>query len=251
MTDFEHAPITTTEEGDLVIVRIHAGKVNALDLEGLLALRGAIDAVGPSAIVLTGTERVFSAGVDLARLLQEDADYTRAYLRALEDLVQSLFDRSTPVVAALTGHAIAGGCLIASACDYRIMGQGRIGVTEALVGFPIPPGALEAFRYVAGPRTAAMVSSGRTVDPEQALALGLIDEVVAADDVLSRGRDVARLFGATPSETFESHKRMLRADASARIRDARIRFGAGIEAIWTSPGPRSAAARYLESLSRR
>lgn len=249
----EHAsPIHTFDVDGLHVVRIQAGKVNALDLDALTELRSAVTAFADDqTLVLTGTERVFSAGVDLARLLDEGPEYTSAYLTELEDLVQGLFQRSGPVVASLTGHAIAGGCLIAAACDYRVMGQGRIGVTEALVGLPIPPASLEALRHVVGSRTGSLVSTGKTLEPLAARAIGLVDEVVPPEDVLQRSLEVARAFSATPSQTYAHHKRMLRSEAIDRQNTARAEHSARTESIWLHAEPRTIARAYLEGLGQR
>lgn len=135
--------ITTEHVGPATVLRLEHGKVNAFDLDLVRALAHHLQELGAAqALVLTGTDRIFSAGVDLARLLENDLDYTRAFVTELDALVQTLFELPMPVIAALTGHTIAGGCLLAAACDYRIMGQGRIGVTESLVGLPIPRPAL-------------------------------------------------------------------------------------------------------------
>ena len=93
-------------------------------------------------------------------------------------MFRAVFDHPRPLVAAVNGHAIAGGCVIAAGCDYRFMSAGTIGVTELLVGVPFPATALEAIRYVVGPRTAALVLTGKTLRPEEAQAVGLVDEVV-------------------------------------------------------------------------
>ena len=92
------------------------------------------------AVVLTGQGKIFSAGVDLKRLSEGGADYIRKFLPVLHKLYDTVFYHPKPVVAAINGHAIAGGCVLACCADRRIMARegGRIGVTESLVGVPFP-----------------------------------------------------------------------------------------------------------------
>lgn len=102
--------ITVEYTGALKVIRLEHGKVNAFDLELVRALAEEFRSFGSErAIVLTGTGRIFSAGVDLQRLLTSDSDYTRTFLAEFDVLVQTIFEHPVPVVAALTGHAIAGG----------------------------------------------------------------------------------------------------------------------------------------------
>src|SRR5262245_14622366 len=153
------------------------GKVNALDLELLLALRDTFAGLRDArAVVLTGAGRSFSAGVDLRRLLDGGATYTAEFLPALQSACRALFEHPRPVVAAVNGHAIAGGCVLVAACDRRIMAAGTIGVTELAVGVPFPTVPLEVLRHAVGPATADLVLTARTMTPEQALAVGLVDE---------------------------------------------------------------------------
>src|SRR5260221_11568704 len=105
------------------------------------------------AVVLTGTGAIFSAGVDLLRLLEGGAPYVRKFLPALSTMLATVFSHPAPVVAAINGHAIAGGCVLACAADRRLMVRdgGRIGVTELLVGVSVPPAAMEIMRWAAAP----------------------------------------------------------------------------------------------------
>ena len=244
--------ITVEHHGSLKVVGLDHGKVNALDLDLVRALSRELGDLEPGrGVVLTGTERVFCAGVDLTRLLESDLDYTEVFLTELDALFQTLFELDVPVVAALTGHAIAGGCLLAAACDYRVMGQGRIGVTEARVGLPVPPAGLEALRFTTGDRTAALVLSGRTVDVEGAVAWGLIDEITTPEKVLARALELAHQLTAAPVETFAVHKQMLRAEARDRMRQAVAEHGPSVRDAWLAPEPRRFAADYLAGLKAR
>lgn len=244
--------LAVEHDGSLMVMRINHGKVNAFDLDLVRAIALQIEDLGPAkGLVITGTDRIFSAGVDLTRLLESDVSYTTAFVMELDSLVHTLFELPVPVVAALTGHTIAGACLLAAACDYRVMAQGRIGVTEAVVGLPVPPASLEALRFTAGARTAGLVLSGRTVEANEALALGLIDEVTTQDNVERRAVEIARQFTSTPAQTFALHKQMLRADASRRMRQAITDHADSVTQAWTGEEPRQFAGEYMSRLKSR
>ena len=139
-----------TDAGIAVLTLAH-GKANALDIEFCEALAARFTELRTSdakAVVLTGQGKAFSAGVDLIKLSQGGADYIRQFLPSLHKLCETVFFHPKPVVAAINGHAIAGGCVLACCADRRIMarGQGRIGVTELLVGLPFPSMAFEVVR---------------------------------------------------------------------------------------------------------
>ena len=143
-------------DGIAVLTLMH-GKANALDIEFCEALAARFMELRSSdakAVVLTGQGKIFSAGVDLKRLSEGGADYIRKFLPALHKLYDTVFYHPKPVVAAINGHAIAGGCVLAACADRRIMAResGRIGVTELLVGVPFPALAFEIVRFAVPPR---------------------------------------------------------------------------------------------------
>ena len=147
-----------------------------MDAELLHALTDAVTA-SDRALVLTGTGSAFSAGVDLRRILDGGRPYTEEFLTALSRMFRAVFDHPRPTVAAVNGHAIAGGCVLALACDVRLMSGGRIGLAELAVGVPFPTSALEIVRHALGTSADRAVLRAETVGPERALALGMVDEV--------------------------------------------------------------------------
>ena len=185
MIDVQQADGVTT-------VHIDHPPVNALDLglvDDAVATVRSID--GP--IVLTGAGSCFSAGVDLRAILDGGADYSDRFLAALSFAFLAVFDHPAPVVAAINGHAIAGGCVLAMAADFRLMSAGLIGLSEVAVGVPFPVAALEICRYSMGPSVTRAVLQADNVDVLAAAQRGWIDEVVAPDDLLIRAvRDRSR-----------------------------------------------------------
>jgi len=169
-------PITLENHQDIAVLRIDHGGGNTLDTDSCRELVLRLEEVEQArAVVLTGTGRVFSAGVDLKRIDEGGASYVSQFLPLLSDALLAVFGCPRPVVAALNGHAVAGGAVLAAACDHRVLGSGTIGVTELLVGVPFPLAALEILRCAYG--TAPLPSltySGETRGGEDALACGKV-----------------------------------------------------------------------------
>jgi enoyl-CoA hydratase len=212
-------------------VRLARGKVNALDLELCLAIdetMRAMDAGPARAVVLTGTGGAFCAGVDLDRITSGAASYIDVYLPALIGAFRSVFSVGKPVVAAVNGHAIAGGCVLAAACDYRVMatGNGVVGVPELHVGVPFPAAAFEIMQYTLGPAGARkVIMDGANYPASEALGLGLVDELAVPGDLIGRAMAVAgRLSESIPADTFRYTKRQFRGEIDSRL-DAHAESG--------------------------
>ncbi len=200
-------------------------------------------------MLLTGTGSIFSAGVDLFRVLAGGEEYLAGFLPALARALSTLFTFPRPVVAALNGHAIAGGCILACACDFKVMatGRGRIGVPELRVGVPFPAIALEILRF-AVPRQhlQGLTYTGRTFTPEEALERGLVDELVAPEGLRARALAAARELAAVPAATFELTKRQLRDPAVARVAALGERIDAEVAAAWSRPETHRVIRDYLD-----
>jgi len=234
----------------ILTIRMAHGKASALDLELCQAMLQAFeeaaadDAVG--AVVITGTGSIFSAGVDLPRMVSAGGDYVQTFVEALDAALRGLFVFPKPVVAAINGHAIAGGAILTFACDHRLMTGGRIGVPELLVGVPFPAIALAIVRY-AIPRQhlQSMIYFGRTIEAAEAKSIGIIDDTPAADELLPRAQAVARTLAAIPRDAFRLTKRQLR---EPYLRDAShiaIASADEIDAVWAAPATHEHIRAYL------
>jgi len=144
--------IEYADHDGIAVLTLDHGPVNALDLELLTAIPGALAAVADArAVVLTGSGPSFSAGVDLKRIVEGGPRYVERFLPALSAALLAVFDHAKPVVAAVNGHALAGGCVLAAACEMRLMSGGTIGLAELAAGVPFPTVPLEVMRHAVGP----------------------------------------------------------------------------------------------------
>jgi enoyl-CoA hydratase len=238
----------------ILTLRLAHGKASAMDVELLEALGREMDAVGDArAVILTGTGSIFSAGVDLFRVTDGGKEYVDRFLPLLSAFVRALFTLPVPVVAAVNGHAIAGGGVMTLAADYRLMaeGNGRIGVPELLVGVPFPAAPLEVVRFAVSPdRVQALIYTGRTLLPDEARAFGIVDEVVPADALPARAREVAAQLAALPPEVFRMTKQALRADALARM-DGAAEYDRAAHAAWAAPETHARIRDYVQRTMRR
>ena len=243
--------IEIQQRGEIAVCHMQHGKANAFDLEFCEALVGRLEELSQSsirAVVITGQGRIFSAGVDLPRILEEGSSYPRSFLPALKRAFETLFCFPKPVVAAINGHAIAGGCVLGCAADYRLMASesGRIGVPELLVGVPFPTLALEIIRVVAAPtHFREMVYRGATFTPEEAQEKGLVDATVEPEKLLEEAVVIAEALAAVPSEVFAITKRQICDPVLTRVREDAVQFDRAIVELWTAPATLAAIRDYV------
>lgn len=233
--------IELSRRGDTAVLTMVHGKANAMDVEFCDVIATQFDQLRNAperAVVLTGQGRMFSAGVDLMRLSEGGADYVRRFLPALHRLLETVFFFPKPVVAAVNGHAIAGGCVLQCCADKRIAARdgGRIGVTELLVGVPFPPMAFEVMRFASPPRYLAdAMYSGATFLPDAALARGMVDELVEPTELLDRAVAAAEKLAALSPQAFAHTKHQIRQGARDALERHSKQVDADATGIWAAP----------------
>jgi enoyl-CoA hydratase len=229
--------IEVAEQDGVALVRMADGKVNAMSLEFCQALTARFkDLSAAPAVVVAGTGRIFSAGVDLIRLLDGGVPYIREFLPALSATFAAVFSHPRPVVSAINGHAIAGGCVLACAADKRLMAReaGRIGPTELLVGVALPCIAIEIMRSAMAPQYLEdAIFSGATYAPSEALARGLAHEIVEPPALIERAVGAAKTLAAISPSAFALTKQQMRGAALQPPNRADI--DAAVTEIWTAP----------------
>jgi len=232
--------IGVTRHGNIAVLTLAKGKANTLDIEFCRALTGQFNELKKSstkAVVITAQGPIFSAGVDLLRASKGGPKYLRQFLPVLNKMFDAAFNFPKPLVVAVSGHAIAGGCVLACCADYRMMARGdaKIGVTELLVGLPFPALAFEIMRFVASPRYfAEVIYTGETYAPEAALDRGLIHEVVEPQALQQRALQAAGLLAELPPATFMQTKQQMRLGVIERMKRDGKRIDASATKIWTS-----------------
>jgi len=240
------------ERGEITIVRLAHGKVNALDVELLQAIAKAFGSLDRGrTVVLTGAGRAFSAGVDLKRILDGGMEYVQVFRPALSAAVKAVFYHPGPVVAAVNGHAIAGGCVLAAASDIRLMSGGTIGLSEMLVGVPFPGVPLEVMRHALGPATRRFVLTAQLLSPPDALAAGLIDQVTEPEALLDAALEEAGRLSRISPDVYEFTKRQLQGPARERIDGLRQSDDEESTRMWASPPVQEAINSFMGTIKQR
>lgn len=239
-------------DGGVAVFRLNRPPVNAIDLVFARQLETAfaslVDAGAARAIVVTGTGAVFSAGLDLKRVPRYAVDEQRAMVTALNQTIAKLYGCPLPVVGAINGHAIAGGLVLALACDYRVgtTAPCKLGLTEVRAGIPFPAAAMAVLQAEVTPAVARVMGlRGENVGPEAGLACGLVDELQPPDRVLPRAIDVARDLANLPREAYARIKHQLRAAPLADIEEIVAQGSDPMLDSWLTGDARTASANLL------
>ncbi|HKA80712.1 MAG TPA: enoyl-CoA hydratase/isomerase family protein [Xanthobacteraceae bacterium] len=233
--------IELSNQDGVAILRMADGKANAMTIDFCEAMTERFEEVRTSsarAVVIIGSGKIFSAGVDLLRLQEGGRPYIRKFLPALSTMFETVFSHPKPVVAAINGHAVAGGCVLACAADKRLMARdtGRIGVTELLVGVPFPAIAMEIMRHATAPQYFEdAIFSGATYLPTDAVVRGMANELVDPVVLLDRAVAAAKTLAALPPAVFVLTKRQTRQSALERLESVGRAVDAAVEEIWTAP----------------
>jgi enoyl-CoA hydratase len=244
--------IEVTRQDSLAVLTMAHGKANAMDISLMREMRRVMVETIQSdarAIVITAHGPIFSAGVDLMALAKGGRPYLEEFLPELSAALRLVFATDKPVVAAVNGHAIAGGCILACACDYRLMarGAGKIGVPELRVGVPFPLVPAEITRYALGTaRAQRAMLVGTVVEAERAVEAGMIDEVVEPERLMERARAAASAMAATPPASYARVKRDLRRPVLETWEQLQLQHDRETLEAWDSPAVREAVRAYVE-----
>jgi enoyl-CoA hydratase len=243
--------IAVSREGPVAILRIDRPPANAIDLGLARRMETVFDelmAAEPAALVVTGTGRFFSGGLDLKAVPTYGPEEQRAMLLVLNRVIARLYACPVPVVGAINGHAIAGAFILALTADYRVgPSEGAwFGLTEARVGIPFPAAAMIVLRGELAPQDVRFFTLwSRNVSPEEAQRRGVLDERVGRDAVLPRALDVARDMARIPADAYRRIKVQIRNDAIVRLEELNAGEDDPMLASWLSPESAAAAAGVL------
>lgn len=225
----------------------HPGK-NALSTDLMGWLDGELDRAGSEPILLTGSGDAFCAGLNLKEVASLDAAGIERFVRHIDHIAARLFDHPAPVVAALNGHAIAGGAVLAACCDWRVATsdpKARIGVNEIALGVCFPPAIFRIMAHRISPQHQNGVLLGaRLYDSAAALTVGLVDEL--ATDVEAVATQKLTAFAAHPRDAYAHAKALLRAGVTRVSAADEARFRERELPIWTSDAVRQRVLAVLK-----
>ena len=245
---------------DILELRLARPPANAFDQHLSRALREAIQAApasGARGIVLSGKPGMFSGGLDVAAVLELDAAGRMGELwREYSTLCRAIAASPVPIVAAIAGHAPAGGAVLAVFCDYRVMARSvdadkpfRIGLNETQVGLIVPAEIQAGMRRLVGAhRAERLMVAGAMVDPDEALRIGLADELTQVENVLPRAIEWLQALLALPPKAMSGTRAIARADLVAAFDGATHRDVDAFVREWFSDESRATLKGVLAKL---
>jgi enoyl-CoA hydratase len=212
-------------EGGVVLLEVDRPPANAMDLTLLREVNEAVAQIAgapPRALVLSGRPGFFSGGADLKAVPGYGQQEQREMVASINEMALGVYELPFPVVGAITGHAIAGGLVLAVCTDVRVVStEGRYGLTEVKVGVPYPQAAIGVVAAELAPQAARVLALGNAlIDTAEAMRLGVFDEAVAPEAVLPRACEIAAELACFPPEVYARTKRELRSATAARLREA-------------------------------
>lgn len=212
--------VRATDARGITTLTVDDGKVNAYDAAFFAELDAALDdCAGDAAVVIAGRPGMFSAGLDRRVLDAGDDAAIGDLLVALGRTTLRVWTEPRPLVAAVTGHAVAAGTILAMACDHVVAAAGdfKWGLLETTIGFPMPRFVLDiAERTVRVDRLDDLVLSGTLLTPEEAVEAGFADVVVPAEETVAAAQERAAELAALPRHAYAATKRRLRGAAAER-----------------------------------
>ncbi len=216
--------VQLSADDGIATVALNRPKVNAINEHVVSELRDVFRELALDkqvrAVILTGRGSFFSFGFDIPGFMDCPKEEFHRFIMSFSDLVQRIFVFPKPIIAALNGHAVAGGCVLAIACDRRIMvtGKAKIALNELTLGASVFTSITEILKYTVGPRTAQMLLyTGKMNSAEEAADMGLVDKVVSAEDLNDAALGAANELAGWDVFAFGSVKRLLRKEALDRI----------------------------------
>lgn len=250
--------IKTQTTDNIAYIGLDRGKSNAMHLEMIQELQDELVKAKESptieAIILHGKEGFFSSGLDLITLYGYDEAQMKAFWEAFIDLIYTLAALPKPVVASITGHSPAGGCVLALCCDYRIMAEGEyiIGLNEVPVGIVVPSGIFELYSFWIGHATAYRnLLEGKLLPPADALAIGLLDEVVPADRIQTFATRKAKSWTQFDRHAWGATKLNLRQELLAKVKENKAEAIEQVLTQWWRPSTRQILKTILENLTKK
>lgn len=250
--------IKTTIKDRLAIITLDRGRSNSMNREMITELTEMFRNIESDpqigGVVITGKESFFSAGLDLIELYDYNEAEAKSFWHLFLDFAATVTAFRKPLVAAINGHSPAGGCVLALACDARVMAEGRyiIGLNEVPVGIIVPNSIFQLYAFWIGKGNAARkLLEGKLFNPEEAKEIGLIDEIVKQESILTAAERMARKYMAFETNTWQQSKLNIRKEliaitAADQTADLEIMLKQ-----WWSPNTRMILKTIIDGLQKK
>ena len=250
--------IEVTIKDRLAIITLNRGKSNSLNREMVTELSDMLGNIEADAniggVMITGKEHFFSAGLDLIELYNYNEEEAKSFWHLFLHFVAKITSFKKPLIAAINGHSPAGGCVIALACDARIMAEGKyiIGLNEVPVGIMVPDSIFQVYAFWLGKANASRsLLEGKLFNPQEALEIGLVDEVVNADSILTATERRIRKYMGFESNTWQQSKLNIRKDLIQATTVDQTEVLALMLQQWWSPNTRNILKTIIDNLQKK
>jgi len=247
--------LQVTIKDRLAVIALNRGKSNPMNAEMVKELHTLVHSIDNDdnigGLIITGKENFFSAGLDLIELYDYNEEQIATFWKDFLALQAKLVSFKKPMVAAISGHSPAGGCVLAICCDYRVMAQGKyiIGLNEIPVGIIVPDSIFHLYSFWLGERKAyQLLMEGKLLSVDDALTAGLIDEISNPESVISTAEKQIRKYMQFNAVTWSQSKLNLRKHLIAA---ANADQSANLEQMikqWWAPETRKALEMIIQNL---
>jgi 3,2-trans-enoyl-CoA isomerase len=250
--------INVTIKDRLALITMNRGKSNALDREMITELTDMLHNINNDnnigGVIITGREHFFSAGLDLIALYAYNEEEIKSFWKLFLDFTAKIVAFKKPMVAAINGHAPAGGCIIGLACDARVMAEGKyiIGLNEVPVGIIVPESIFQLYAFWLGKAHAGRsLLEGKLFSPEEALGIGLVDELVNPASIMTAAERRIRKYMAMEPNTWQQSKLNIRRDLIAATAADQSATLETLLAQWWSPSSRNLLKMIIDNLQKK
>ena len=250
--------IEVTIKDRLAIVTLNRGKSNSLNREMVTELTEMLENIendtNIGGAMITGKDHFFSAGLDLIELYNYNEEEAKSFWHLFLNFVAKITAFKKPLIAAINGHSPAGGCVIALACDARVMAQGKyiIGLNEVPVGIIVPNSIFHLYAFWLGKANASRsLLEGKLFSPDEAVAIGLVDEVISADSILTAAERKARKYMAFEDNTWQQSKVNIRRDLIEITQANQSADLAVMLEQWWAPSTRAILKTIIDNLQKK
>lgn len=250
------------EQEGVVVTKMSSNKLNLMNDAFFNDLNNAFDIIENESpdkpVILTAVGNVFSAGLDINHCFPifqtGDLVEIEDWLKQFSDSILRVFKFKQPIIAAVNGHAIAGGLILALCCDIRfaVSSNAKFGLNEVTIGFPMPSVFAAIIRYVLGQRRAEEVLlKGWLYEPDEALKLGFFHDITDAHNLMVKALSHAKEYSDDNIYAYSHAKTVLRSPTVKRIENHSLELDRGLPSILASEKVVDSLGKMLDSLKKR